>query len=225
MHPQQPGQWGPPPGGQHPQQQPPYQQPPQNGRGKRIGLVAGLGFAVLVLVGAGGFLALEYVDYSKPAGEPPTNAALPPQCDLVGKPTLQRLHVTNPDPTIASEDAESGLASCGWGPTAGRDGIDERTLRVDVRSVPASGDVTETFETLRDSAPDDVTELPGLGEEAFLTSGGEGKSEVSFRQGRTIVTVGYSGRDKGFMGDSVDMSEAEAVQAVRAVAQEIAAKL
>ncbi|KAA5833475.1 hypothetical protein ABT337_31380 [Saccharopolyspora hirsuta] len=249
MHPQQPGSWGPPPGGQFPQQpiQQPYpqtqpgypqaqpgypqfqQQPPRKKRGKRIGLIVGISLGALVLLGGGGYLVTAYMKYSKPAGDPPTNAALPAECDLVSEQILQRLHVTNPDPTIIGEDPESGRSTCGWGPTEGRDGNNERTLRVDVRDVSKAADGTgaaEMFERFRDSGSGELQELSGLGDEAFLVARGPGgASEVNFRKGQKIVTVTYSGWDKNFLSSSTRISRAESGQAVKTVAKELVSKL
>ncbi|MBF6507841.1 hypothetical protein IU422_08785 [Nocardia farcinica] len=248
VHPQQPGSWGPPPGGQFPQQPiqqpypqaqpgypqaqpgyPQFQQPPQKKRGKRIGLIVGISLGALVLLGGGGYLVMAYMRYTKPVGDPPTNAALPAECDLVSEQTLQRLHVTNPDPITISEDPETGRSTCGWGPTQGRDGSNQRTLRVDVRDASKATDgigAVETFERYRDSGSGEPQELPGLGDEAFLVVRGPGgASEVNFRKGQKIVTVVYSGWDKNFFGGSTKMSSVESGQAVKTVAKELVSKL
>ncbi|MER7080427.1 hypothetical protein [Saccharopolyspora kobensis] len=240
MHPQQPGSWGPPPGGQYPQQpfsqapqgyppaQPGFPQPPQKRRGKRVGLIAGICLGALILLGAGGFLVVAYLNYSKPAGDPPTNAALPEDCDLVSDATLKRLHVTNPEPIIIGEDPSAGRSTCGWGPTRGQDGNNQRTLRIDVRDLTKvdGGDAKDTFGTYRENSSGELREVAGVGEEAFLVSRGEGSpGELNFREGQKIVTVVYSGWNRNFLGDSTEMSSAEGEQAVLGVAKEIVSGL
>ncbi|MDA3647326.1 hypothetical protein LZ318_35795 [Saccharopolyspora indica] len=238
MHPQQPGSWGPPPGGQYPQQQPiqqpypqapqGYPQPPQKKRGKRIGLIVGICLGALVLLGAGGFLVVAYLNYTKPAGDPPTNAALPEDCDLVGGATLKRLHVTNPEPIIIGEDPSGGRSTCGWGPTRGQDGNNQRTLRIDVRDLSKvdGGDAKDTFQTYQENSSGAIREISGIGDEAFLVSrGADSPGELNFREGQKIVTVGYSGWNRNFLGDSTQMSSAEGEKAVLDVAGEIVSGL
>ncbi|MER7014379.1 hypothetical protein ABT324_23385 [Saccharopolyspora sp. NPDC000359] len=239
MQPQQPGQWGPPPGGQFPQQQQPVQQPypqapppgypqfqqqPPRKRKGRVGLIIGISAGALVLLGVGGFFLMAYLDYSEPAGSNPSNAALPEECALVDKGTLHRLHVTNPDPTVVTDNPDEGLHTCGWEPTKGRDGNNLRRLRVDVKNASAAGSDAESV--LEDNRPSDAEDVTGLGDEAYIVLDGPGApAELTLRKGQKIATITYSGKDSQFLGDNVDMPVPEAEEAVRSVAEEVAPAL
>ncbi|MGW1676843.1 hypothetical protein [Saccharopolyspora sp. NPDC002376] len=260
MHPQQPGSWGTPPGGQFPQQpiqqpypqqgfpqaQQPYpqaqpgypqfpQQPPRKRRG-RLWLVLSICAGALVLLAGGGYLLMRYLKYTDPVGTSPSNATLAAECDLVSDETLQRLHVTNPDPATSSSLPDAGSFSCSWEPTKGRDGTNERMLSVDV-SDPSRNELLyptmsealaeskEVIERRREQVGGEVKPISGLGDEAFIVlSGRFGHAEVYMRKGAKTAEVFYSGWDKGFFGGS-NMPLPEAEKAALDAAAEVAAGL
>ncbi|QFU93852.1 hypothetical protein [Amycolatopsis sp. YIM 10] len=226
-HPQQPG-WGPAPGYGYPPQ-PPF--PPQPPKKSRLGLVLGLVFGGLLVLGIAIPLVLFTIEYNESVGGPgsPTQAA--PECQLPEQVTAKYYAPSlsgGRDETVVSGGLRQ--VNCGWAP-APEETVHFRSVTLYINQYTGPDGEQEAAESFdQQQREPGAVDIDGLGDRAYLVPVASGSAysgaEVRVLQGNTQFSVNYTGWDKEFwfFGTS-KIPQPQADEAAKAYATGIAENL
>ncbi|AXB46930.1 hypothetical protein [Amycolatopsis albispora] len=220
---QQPPGWGPPPGYGYPPQQPPKKK-------SRLGLVLGLVFGGLLLLGIAIPLVLFTVEYNESVGSAASPEGAAPEC-RISQQVTGKYHAPN---LSAGRDESSSIglrqANCGWAPSEDET-VHFRSVTLYINQYTDSDGeqaAAESFEST--SREPGAVEIEGIGDRAFLVpivnSSSYSGAEVRVLQGNTQFSLSYSGWDKEFwFFGTARIPQQQAEEAARAYAGEIAGNL
>lgn len=196
-YPQQPG-WGPGYGYGYPPPPPPP--PPKK---SRLGLVLGLVFSGLLLLGIAIPLVLFAVEYNESVGSAGSPNQAAPECQLPEQVTA-KYHASTLSAGRDDTMPSGGLrqVNCGWAPAL-EETVHFRSVTLYINQYTGRDGVSAAAESFEQEPREPgAVDVEGLGDRAYLqpvTSGSAySGAEVLVLKGNTQFSVSYTGWDKEF---------------------------
>ncbi|MBN6036460.1 hypothetical protein [Amycolatopsis sp. 195334CR] len=218
-YPQQPG-WG-------------YGYPPQPPPRKksRLGLVLGLVFGGLLLLGISIPLVLFAIEYNESVGGPGSPSQAAPECQLPEQVTA-KYHASSLSGGRDETVATGGLrqVNCGWAPSP-EETVHFRSVTLYINQYTGRDGEQEAAESFEQQPREPgAVEVEGLGDRAYLVpvtgSSSYSGAEVRVLKGNTQFSLNYTGWDKEFwFFGTAKIPQPQADEAAKAFATGIAANL